>query len=101
MPDGGEHALDWIGAEGCGRALDEKARQQPLRQKNHINVDSLHKLVRRYHVTGVGVHDSQAMEHLLIRDNIGSGVWANVKIGMKNLTYNMRCLCQLRCINPS
>jgi IS5 family transposase len=141
--------------------------------KNHVNVDRKHKLVRRYHVSDAAVHDSQAVDHLLMRGNTGSGVWADsayrseemeaklrdrklkshihrkgkrgkplteqakgsnrtkstvrvrvehifgaqandmggtlvrtiglvrakAKIGMKNLAYNMRRLCQLRRIN--
>ena len=146
--------------------------------KNHVNVDRMHKLVRRYHVSDAAQHDSQAVDHLLMRGNTGSGVWpdaayrseemeaklrdrklkshihrkgkrgkplteqakgsnrtksasraigrvrvehvfgaqandmggtlvrtiglvrARAKIGMKNLAYNMRRLCQLRRINP-
>ena len=45
--------------------------------KNHVNVDRMHKLVRRYHVTDAAVHDSQAVEDLLTRGNTGSGVWAD------------------------
>ena len=143
--------------------------------KNHVNVDRKHKLVRRYHVSDAALHDSQAVDHLLMRGNTGSGVWADAayrfeemeaklcaqnlkshihrkgkrgkplteqakgsnrtkstvrvrvehvfgaqtndmggtlvrtiglvrakaKIGMKNLAYNMRRLCQLRRINPN
>jgi len=45
--------------------------------KNHINVDRMHRLVRRYHVTDAAVHDSQAVDHLLMQGNTGSGVWAD------------------------
>ena len=45
--------------------------------KNHVNVDRMHKLVRRYHVTDAAVHDSQVVEELLTRGNTGSGVWAD------------------------
>ena len=45
--------------------------------KNHVNVDRMHKLVRRYHVTDAAVHDSQVVEKLLTRGNTGSGVWAD------------------------
>jgi len=40
-------------------------------------VDRTHKLVRRYHVTDAAVHDSQAVDHLLMQGNTGSGVWAD------------------------
>uniref|UniRef100_UPI0025E4C305 IS5 family transposase n=1 Tax=Sediminimonas sp. TaxID=2823379 RepID=UPI0025E4C305 len=143
--------------------------------KNHVNVDRKHKLVRRYHVSDAAVHDSKAVDHLLMWGNTGSGVWADAayrseemeakldaqklkshihrkgkrdksltkqakgsnrtksrtrvrvehvfgaqtndmggtlvrsiglarakaRIGMKNLTYNMRRLGQLRRINPN
>ena len=45
--------------------------------KNHLNVDRKHKLVRRYHVSDAALHDSQAVDHLLMRGNTGSGVWAD------------------------
>ena len=45
--------------------------------KNHVNVDRMHKLIRRYHVTDAAVHDSQAVDQLLTRGNTGSGVWAD------------------------
>jgi len=51
--------------------------------KNHINVDRMHKLVRRYHVTDAAVHDSQAVDHLLMQGNTGSGVWQIQLIGPK------------------
>ena len=42
-----------------------------------MNVDRTHKLVRRYHVSDAALHDSQAVDHLLMRGNTGSGVWAD------------------------
>ncbi|MHA6327083.1 IS5 family transposase [Roseivivax sp. CAU 1753] len=45
--------------------------------KNHVNVDRKHKLVRRYHVSDAAEHDSQAVDHLLMKGNTGSGVWAD------------------------
>ena len=45
--------------------------------KNHVNVDRMHKLVRRYHVSDAAVHGSQAVDELLMRGNTGSGVWEN------------------------
>jgi len=44
--------------------------------KNHVNVDRQHKLVRRYHVSDAALHDSQAVDHLLMQGNTGAGVWA-------------------------
>jgi transposase, IS5 family len=45
--------------------------------KNHVNVDRMHKLIRRYHVTNAALHDSQAVDELLMRGNTASGVWAD------------------------
>lgn len=45
--------------------------------KNHVNMDRKHKLVRRYHVSDAALHDSQAVDHLLMRGNTGAGVWAD------------------------
>lgn len=42
--------------------------------KNHVNVDRKHKLVRRYHVSDAALHDSQAVDHLLMQGNTGSDV---------------------------
>ena len=44
--------------------------------KNHVTVDRTHKLVRRYHVSDAALHDSQAVDHLLMRSNTGCGIWA-------------------------
>jgi len=55
----------------------EKHGKSHFGTKNHVNVDRMHKLVRRYHITDAAVHDSQAVDHLLMRGNTGSGVWAD------------------------
>ena len=176
----GELPEDWENkpAKRCQKDLDarwtKKHGKSHYGYKNHMNVDRMHKLVRRYHVSDAAQHDSQAVDQLLMRGNTGSGVWADAayrseeieaklrdwklkshihrkgkrgkpltdqakssnrikstvrvrvehvfgaqandmggtlvrtiglvrakaKIGMKNLAYNMRRLCQLRRINP-
>ena len=53
--------------------------------KNHVNVDRKHKLVRRYHVSDAALHDSQAVDHLLMRGNTGSGVWADAAYRSKEM----------------
>ena len=45
--------------------------------KNHVNIDRKHKLIRRYHVSNAAMHDSQAVDELLMRGNTASGVWAD------------------------
>jgi IS5 family transposase len=177
---GGEVPEDWKAKPAKRSQKDVDARwtkkhgKSHYGYKNHVNVDRMHKLVRRYHVSDAAQHDSQAVDHLLMRGNTGSGVWADAayrseemeaklrarqlkshihrkgkrgkplteqakgsnrtkstvrvrvehifgaqtndmggtlvrtiglvrakaKIGMKNLAYNMRRLCQLRRINP-
>jgi len=42
-----------------------------------VNVDRKHKLIRRYHVTDAAVHDSQAVDGLLMRGNTASRAWAD------------------------
>jgi len=58
--------------------------------KNHVNVDRMHKLVRRYHVTDAAVHDSQAVDHLLTRGNTGSGVWADSAYRSEEMEAKLR-----------
>jgi IS5 family transposase len=66
-----------------------EAKRHDLNLKRHIH----HKGKRGKPLT------QQAKGGTLVR-SIGL-VWANAKIGMKNLAYNMRHLCQLRRINPN
>ena len=58
--------------------------------KNHVNVDRKYKLVRRYHVTDAAVHDSQAVDHLLMQGNTGSGVWADAAYRSKDMEDKLR-----------
>jgi hypothetical protein len=47
---------------------------------NHMNVDRSPKLVRRYHVSDAALHDSQAVDHLLMQGNTSAGFWADGEI---------------------
>ncbi len=58
--------------------------------KNHVNVDRKYKLVRRYHVTDAAVHDSQAVDHLLMQGNTGAGVWADAAYRSKEVEDKLR-----------
>ena len=58
--------------------------------KNHVNVDRKYKLVRRYHVTDAAVHDSQAVDHLLMQGNTGAGVWADSAYRSKEMEDKLR-----------
>ena len=58
--------------------------------KNHVNVDRQHKLVRRCHVSDAALHDSQAVDHLLMRGNTGSGVWADAACRSEDMEAKLR-----------
>jgi IS5 family transposase len=58
--------------------------------KNHVNVDQKHKLVRRYHVSDAALHDSQAVDHLLMKGNTGSGVWADAAYRSEEMEAKLR-----------
>ena len=58
--------------------------------KNHVNVDRKHKLVRRYHVSDAAQHDSQAVDHLLMASNTGSGVWADAAYRSDEMETKLR-----------
>jgi IS5 family transposase len=60
--------------------------------KNHVNVDRKHKLVRRYHVSDAALHDSQAVDHLLMRGNTGAGVWADPAYRSEEMGTKLRAL---------
>ena len=60
--------------------------------KNHVNVERRHKLVRRYHVTDAALHDSQAVDHLLMRANTGAGVWADAAYRPEEMEAKLRAL---------
>ena len=79
----GEVPKDWADkpAKRCQKDLDARLTKKHGKShygyKNHVYVDRTHKLVRRYHVTDAAVHDSQAVDQLLMQGNTGSGVWAD------------------------
>lgn len=58
--------------------------------KNHVNVDRKHKLIRRYHVSDAALHDSQAVDRLLMRGNTGSGVWADAAYRSEEMEAKLR-----------
>lgn len=58
--------------------------------KNHVNVDRKHKLVRRYHVSNMALHDSQAVDHLLMQGNAGSEVWADPAYRSEEMEAKLR-----------
>jgi transposase, IS5 family len=68
-------------AKRCQKDVDarwtKKHGKSHYGYKNHVNVDRMHKLIRRYHVSDAALHDSQAVDKLLMRGNTSSGVWAD------------------------
>ena len=79
----GEVPEDWADKPAKRAQKDVEARwtkkhgKSHYGYKNHLNVDRRHKLVRRYHVTDAALHDSQAVDQLLMLGNTGAGVWAD------------------------
>jgi IS5 family transposase len=45
--------------------------------KNHIGVDKLHKIIRKWAATDASPHDSQQLDDILDASNTGSQVWAD------------------------
>lgn len=79
----GETPAEWEKKPAKLRQKDRDARwtkkngQSFFGYKNHVNVDAKHKLIRRYEVTDAAVHDSQALDALLSKDNTSSDVFAD------------------------
>lgn len=92
----GEVPEDWENkpAKRCQKDLDarwtKKQGKSHYGYKNHVNVDRKHKLVRRYHVSDAAQHDSQAVDHLLMRGNTGSGVWADAAYRSEEMEAKLR-----------
>ena len=92
----GEVPEDWANkpARRCQKDVDarwtKKHGKSHYGYKNHVNVDRMHKLVRRYHVTDAAVHDSQTVDELLTRGNTGSGVWADSAYRSEEMEAKLR-----------
>jgi IS5 family transposase len=65
------------------RQKDEDARwtkkygKSHYGDKNHVNVDQGHKLIRRYAVTDASVHDCQVFDDILDDENADRSIWAD------------------------
>jgi len=94
----GEVPEDWADKPAKQSQKDTDARwtkkhgKSDYGYKNHVNVDRMHKLVRRYHVSNAALHDSQAVDHLLMRGNTGSGVWADAAYRSEEMEAKLRAL---------
>ena len=92
----GDVPADWVDKPAKRSQKDVDARwtkkngQSHYGYKNHINVDRTHKLVRRYHVSDAALHDSQAVDHLLMQGNTGSGVWADAAYRSEAMEEKLR-----------
>jgi transposase, IS5 family len=79
----GETPAEWEKKPAKLRQKDRDARwtkkhgKSFFGYKNHVNVDAKHKLIRRYAVTDAAVHDGQALDALLSKDNTSSDVFAD------------------------
>ena len=60
----------------CPGRADRARRADPWTRPS-LAVPRKHKLVRRYHVSDAALHDSQAVDHLLMQGNTGAGVRAD------------------------
>ena len=67
----------WYNYRGQVTRWTQKHGKSHFGYKNHVNVDSRHKLVRRYEVTDAAVHDSQLSANLLDEANACTKVWAD------------------------
>ena len=61
----------------CDARWIRKNGQSHYGDKNHINVDRRHKLVRDHDVSDAAVHDSQVLDQILDDDNTASDVRAD------------------------
>lgn len=92
----GEVPVDWANKPAKRSQKDTDARwtkkhgKSHFGYKNHVNADRKHKLVRRYHVSDAALHDSQAVDHLLMRGNTGSGVWADAAYRSEEMEGKLR-----------
>jgi transposase, IS5 family len=79
----GETPAEWRKKPAKLRQKDRDARWTKKHDrsffgyKNHVNADAKHKLIRRYEVTDAAVHDSQALDALLSKNNTSSDVFAD------------------------
>jgi IS5 family transposase len=80
---GGKTPAEWEKKPAKLRQKDRDARwtkkhgKSFFGYKNHVNADAKHKLIRRYDVTDAAVHDIQALDALLNKDNTSADVFAD------------------------
>ena len=83
MIKSGETHKAWKKKTAKNRQKDKDARSTKKRgrsfygYKNHVNVDAMHKLIRRYDVSDEAVHDRQKLDALLNKANRSADVFAD------------------------
>jgi IS5 family transposase len=77
----GEVPADWSDQKKAHKDTDarwaKKHQTAYYGYKNHANVDSKHKLIRRYKTTDASVHDSQELDSILDPNNDSPATWAD------------------------
>ena len=73
-----------------GKGWTKKHGHRHYGYKNHVNVDRMHKLIRRYHVSDAALHDGQVVDKLPIRGNTASGVWADAAYRSEEIGTRLR-----------
>jgi len=58
--------------------------------KNHVEVDTKHKLIRKWEVTSASVHDGRVFEELLDEGNTSREVWADAAYASREREERMK-----------
>jgi len=66
--------------------------------KNHLNVDVKYKLIRKHEVTDAAVHDSQAIESLLDRENTNADIFGDSAYRSQAISRELKSLGYRNCI---
>ncbi len=77
----GEIPTDWSAKKAAHKDTDARWTKKNgvafYGYKNHVNVDRIYKLIRKYKVTDASVHDSQELDHVLDPRNDSQDTWAD------------------------
>ena len=79
----GETPKDWEKEPAKNAQKDKDARwtkkhgKSYYGYKNHVGIDKVHKLIRKWDATDASVHDSQKLDAVLDDGNTGRTVWAD------------------------
>jgi IS5 family transposase len=77
----GEIPTDWSAKKAAHKDTDARWTKKNgvafYGYKNHVNVDRIYKLIRKYKITDASVHDSQELDHVLDPRNDSQDTWAD------------------------